>query len=265
MNILIQPLSEIGPYIADRVVRVAAAKPQALFAWTTGNTPLRTGIYQELIAREAQGQLDLSSSWFVNPDEQLGIPQAHEESYYTYMKRHFFDHIRHAEDRRFIPDGMTLDPLAECERMEQFIEAHGGIDYQLIGLGMNGHICFIEPAPALPARSFVTEIAEVNRELYAPLFGGVLADVPKQAITFGWGTVMKTRQISLVAVGAEKSDMIARALTGPITTEVPASLLQLHPNAEVVLDEAAAAGLLRAEEELTKRGISSGLKWERMQ
>lgn len=246
MNIHVLPSEQIGPYIADRVTNVLSAKPEALIAWTTGNTPLRTGIYQELINREQRGAIDLSPCWFVNPDEQLGLPRAHEESYYTYMKRHLFDHIRHSEDRRFIPDGNAPDPVAECERMEQFIDQHGGIDYQLLGLGINGHICFIEPAQALPARCFVTDIADVNRQLYAPLFGGLLEAVPKQAITFGWGTVMKSRQISLVAVGPEKADMVARALLGPITTELPATLLQLHAHAEVILDEAAAAVLLEA-------------------
>ncbi|NBD24292.1 glucosamine-6-phosphate deaminase [Paenibacillus glycinis] len=253
MKVHILPLEHIGPYIADQVTHTASAKPEALIAWTTGNTPLRTGIYRELIAREQANGLDLSSCWFVNPDEQIGIPRAHEESYYTYMKRHFFDHIRHSEDRRFIPDGAAADAAAECERMEQFIEDHGGIDYQLVGIGINGHICFIEPAASLPARCFVTDIADVNRRLYAPLFGGKLEDVPETAITFGWGTVMKSRRISLVAVGKDKAEIVARALLGPITTELPATLLQLHPNAEIVLDEAAAALYLQAQAEAAER------------
>lgn len=249
MNIRILPIDRIGASVADTIAETVASKPDALIAWTTGNTPLRTGIYRELIAREQSGAADFSSCWFVNPDEQLGVPREHEESYYAYMKRHFFDHIRHDEERRFIPDGAAADPENECARMERFIEAHGGIDYQLIGLGINGHICFIEPAASLPARSFVTPIAEVNRQLYAPLFGGRLEDVPTQAVTFGWGTVMRSRRIVLVAVGREKAEIVTRALRGPITTEVPATVLQLHANVEVILDEAAAELYLKAEAE----------------
>ncbi|MFC4809748.1 glucosamine-6-phosphate deaminase [Paenibacillus sp. GCM10023250] len=253
MNIRVLPLDRIGARIADDIAEVVAAKPDALIAWTTGNTPLRTGIYRELIAREQAGAADFSSCWFVNPDEQIGIPREHEESYHAYMQRHFFGHIRHPEERRFIPDGMAERPEDECERMERFIEAHGGIDYQLVGLGINGHLCFIEPAASLPARSFVTPIAEVNRQLYAPLFGGRLEDVPTAAVTFGWGTVMRSRRIVLVAVGEEKAGIVARALRGPITTECPATVLQLHPNVEVVLDEAAAALYLQAEAEAAAR------------
>jgi glucosamine-6-phosphate deaminase len=230
---------KIGRFVADRFQKVLSNKPTAVIGLTTGNTPLITGIYRELVERERQGVIDFKECAFVNPDEQVGIPKGHPESYYTYMQRHFFDHIRHPEERRFIPNGVAVNPEEECARMEAFIHDFGGIDIQLVGLGINGHICFIEPASALPARSFVTPIAQINRELYAPLFGSLEA-VPTHAVTYGWGTVMNTRKLILVAVGERKSEIVATSLMGPITTEIPATLLQLHANAEVILDYAAA-------------------------
>ncbi|MBW7460168.1 6-phosphogluconolactonase, partial [Paenibacillus sepulcri] len=169
MNIYRMQTSRIGSFVADRFQELLAAKPAAVIGLTTGNTPLTTGIYQELVRRENAGSLDFRPCVFVNPDEQIGIARNHPESYSTYMNRHFFDSITHAAKKRFIPDGTAADPDEECERMERFIQSSGGIDYQLTGLGTNGHICFIEPAPSLPSHSFVTPIAPVNRELYAPL------------------------------------------------------------------------------------------------
>lgn len=254
LNIHIMPTRRIGAFIADGIEDVVVRKPDALIGWTTGNTPLRTGIYRELIEREQAGRLSFRACSFVNPDEYIGIPRGHAESYYTYMRKHFFDSIDHPEECRYISDGMASDLEAECEAMERWIEERGGIDYQLSGLGINGHICFIEPAAALPARSFVTGIAEMNRRLYAPLFGSLEA-VPARAITFGWGTVLKARKFCLVATGAEKADMVARALIEPVTTELPASLVQLHADAEVVLDEAAAARYLAEYDGRAQAGI----------
>jgi len=239
MRVHVMERADIGTFVADAFERILAAKPDAAFGLTTGGTPLETGVYRELVRREREGRLDFRRCAFVNPDEQLGIPKSHEESYYAYMRKHLFDFVRFDDRRWAIPDGMAADPEAECARMEAFIREAGGIDLQLVGIGINGHICFIEPAPALPATCYVTPIAEVNRRLYAPQFGSLEA-VPTHAVTFGWGTVMKARKLCLIAVGERKAEIVARALTGPVTTEVPATLLQLHPDAEVVLDPAAA-------------------------
>ncbi|WP_309121759.1 glucosamine-6-phosphate deaminase [Paenibacillus sp.] len=243
MKIHVMEREKIGGFVADLFERTLSSKADAVFGLTTGNTPLETGIYRELVRREREGRLDFRRCSFVNPDEQLGLPRSHPESYYAYMRTHLFDAIRFDERRWAIPDGLAEEPEAECASMEAFIREAGGIDLQLVGIGINGHVCFIEPAPALPATCFVTDIAEVNRTLYAPLFGGSIEAVPTQAITFGWGTVAKTRKLVLVAVGDRKAEIVARALTGPVTTEVPATLLQLHPDAEVVLDPAAAQRL----------------------
>jgi len=233
---------KIGSFVAERLQRVIHDKPSALIGLTTGNTPVTTGIYRELVDREKQGLIDFRECAFVNPDEQVGISKSHPESYYAYMQHHFFDHIRHPEERRFIPDGSVVNPIEQCMKMEAFIHDFGGIDFQLVGLGINGHICFIEPASAIPARSFVTPIAQINRELYAKQFGSV-GGVPARAMTEGGVTVMNTRKLTLVAVGQSKSDIIATSILGPITTEVPATILQLHSNVEVVLDHAAAEAL----------------------
>ncbi|UVI28412.1 glucosamine-6-phosphate deaminase [Paenibacillus spongiae] len=242
MKIIVRPLDQIAALVADDVQALLASKPDAVLGMTTGTTPLTTGIFQELICREAQGQLSFASTAFINPDEQIGIGPDHEQSYYQYMKRHMLDELRTQPKEWHIPIGTAADPIAECEAIEAAIARLGGVDWQLLGIGINGHICFIEPAPSLPAKCFVTPIAEVNRELYAKDYGS-LADVPTHAITYGWGTVLAARELCLVACGQHKADIVARALTGNVTPELPATIVQIHPNATIILDPEAASKL----------------------
>ncbi len=131
--------------------------------------------------------------------------------------------------------------------LENGVREAGGLDFQLLGIGLNGHVAFIEPAESLPSQCYVTPIADSNRQLYASDFGGDVANVPTHAVTYGVRTLMAARRIVLIAVGSKKAEILARALRGPVTTMCPASLLQLHPAVTVVVDEAAATALFAAE------------------
>jgi glucosamine-6-phosphate deaminase len=242
LKITILPLDRIAAYVSDSLGRQLEAKPDAVLGMTTGNTPLITGLYAEWVHRENLGLLDFSRSTLINPDEQLGISQEHPESYYSYMKHHFLEQLSRPPGAWHIPSGTDADPEAECRKLEQAIDACGGVDWQLMGLGINGHICFIEPGAAIPAKCYVTPIAEENRELYAPQFGSLQA-VPTHAITYGIGTALACKSIKMVVVGERKAGILVRALTHPVTSELPATFLQLHPNVEFVIDPAAAAQL----------------------
>jgi glucosamine-6-phosphate deaminase len=172
----------------------------------------------------------------------INIAQEHPESYYDYMKKNVINHIKQQPAKWVIPDGMAEDPQKEADRMGQEIYENGGIDFQIMGIGINGHICFIEPNSKIPSTCYVTPIAEVNREFYAKDYGNI-EDVPTEAITFGLGTVLKSKELLLMAVGEGKADIMKQALLEPITTELPATIMQMHNNAHVVLDTAAASKL----------------------
>jgi glucosamine-6-phosphate deaminase len=242
LKITIMPMDRIAGHVTDSLVQQLAAKPDPVLGMTTGNTPLTTGIYAEWVRRERQGHLDFSQAVLINPDEQIGIAPEHPESYYSYMKRHFLDQLKLPPASWHIPCGVSDNPEEECRKLEEQIAACGGVDWQLMGLGINGHICFIEPGDALPHRCYITPIAQVSRELYAPYFGSIDA-VPTQAITYGIGTALACRTIKMVAVGEGKADIVAKVLTHPITTGLPGTFLQLHPNVEFILDPAAASSL----------------------
>jgi glucosamine-6-phosphate deaminase len=242
------PAAEIAVFVADRIRDVCTQKSvqgrTVNIGLTTGTTPLTTGIYEELVQRSKRGELPLSNVAFFNPDEFLGLPDDHKESYHVYTERHFLQHLSAdgSPAAWHIPSGAAADPQAECDRMERAVVEAGGIDFQLLGVGINGHVCFIEPAAALPAACFVTPIAQVNRQLYAADFGSV-ESVPTHAITFGLGTLLRARELCLVAVGARKADIVRRALCDGVSTLFPASFLQTHANVVVVLDAEAAAAL----------------------
>jgi glucosamine-6-phosphate deaminase len=198
--------------------------------------------YKEIVRRENAGSLDLAKATLVNPDEFLQLPEDHPETYNTYSRKHLFNHLKTAPAQWIIPASNPTDASAECARVEKAVADCGGIDWQLLGVGINGHVCFIEPADSIPAQFYVTPIAEVNRQLYSTDFG-TLDAVPTHAITYGLRTLMSSSEMCLMAVGQGKADIVQRILFGNITTALPASFVQLHPNCKIVLDYAAASKL----------------------
>lgn len=241
MNILtFDSDDKLNEAAANIIIGLVQTTPRAVLGLATGGTPV--GIYREIVREFDRGMISFRNAVSFNLDEYVGLPADHPESYRSYMRTHLFSHIDLPEGQCHIPDGNAADLPAECRRYDERIEQYGQIDLQLLGLGHNGHIGFNEPAHALTRGTHVVELAEKTREANARYFAGI-AEVPSQAITMGVGTILKAKKILLVVKGADKAEIVRRALQGRITTDCPASLLQTHPNLIVLLDEAAAGRL----------------------
>ena len=217
----------------------------------TGRTPLP--LYRALVARHAKGESDYAKATTFNLDEFVGIEPGHPGSYRSYMHEHLFRHVNLSPRRTHFLDGRAADLDAECARFEDSILRAGGIDLQILGIGENGHIGFNEPAPELSPWSHRVTLTLASRRANAGFFGGALRDVPREALSMGVSTILHARAIVLVATGLGKAEIIAKTVTGPVTTRIPASLLQLHHDVEILLDDAAASSL-RRDGLVTRRG-----------
>lgn len=235
MNIEIIPTDAIGKRVGDLLAAQLKRKPAAVLGMTTGSSPVKYGIFAEWIRREQEGELSFDEAVFVNPDELVGIDPGHPESYRSYMELHLFRHLHTLRKQAYIPNGAVADLSAECKRFDQVLHDLDYVDWQLMGLGLNGHIAFIEPAEGIPLSTYVTNLQGENRP-YGSVHFQDREQVPRQAITIGLEAVMKTRSIVLVAAGENKADIVTASLFGPVTTKVPASFLQLHPDVTVILD-----------------------------
>lgn len=215
-------------------------KPNSVLGFATGSTPLP--VYAALSALFTRGVLSFSAVSTFNLDEYAGMDRAHEQSYYRFMRDHLFSKVDLREENCHLPDGNAEDPEVECRRYEAAIAAAGGIDLQLLGIGHNGHIGFNEPSDDFPANTHCVALTERTIEANKRFFASA-DEVPRRALTMGIGTIMRARGIVLVISGTDKAEIAARALRGPVTPKVQASILQFHPNVTVILDEAAAAKL----------------------
>ncbi|WP_256761159.1 glucosamine-6-phosphate deaminase [Cohnella sp. WQ 127256] len=225
---------------ANIIIGQIQTTPRAVIGLATGGTPV--GIYKQIVNDYQRGMISFRDVTTFNLDEYVNLPINHPESYRSYMNSNLFDHIDLPASQCHIPDGNAADPAEECRKYDEAIELSGQVDLQLLGLGHNGHIGFNEPAHALIKGTHVVDLAQETLEANARFFDSI-DDVPKQAITMGVGTILKAKKILLVVKGADKADIIKRALHGTITTDCPASLLQTHPNLIVLLDSAAAGKL----------------------
>ena len=215
-------------------------KPDCVLGLATGSTPI--GTYKQLIEWYEKGDLDFSAAKSVNLDEYRGLTRDNDQSYYYFMYNNLFKHININMENTNVPDGTEPDSEKECSRYENVIEAYGGVDLQLLGFGHNGHIGFNEPDKDFPRTTHCVDLTQSTIEANKRFFASV-DDVPKQAYTMGIGTIMKARKILLVVSGADKAQILHDVLCGPVTPEVPASILQLHSDVIVVADEAAMAKL----------------------
>jgi glucosamine-6-phosphate deaminase len=229
--------------LAIEIARSLAANPRLVLGLPTGRTPIP--LYRELARLYAEGAVDFSRATTFNLDEFLGIRADDPRSYQAFMRRHLFDRVNLPARRVNFLNGAARDVARECARYERAIVRAGGIDLQILGLGSNGHIGFNEPARALVARTHRTRLTPVTRRANASLFGNRASAVPHEALSMGMVTILRARRIVLFATGATKAVCVERMLAGRVTTRVPASFLQLHPNAEVWLDRAAATRLTR--------------------
>ena len=215
-------------------------KPDCVLGLATGSTPI--GTYKQLIEWYEKGDLDFSAAKSVNLDEYRGLTRDNDQSYYYFMYNNLFKHININMENTNVPDGTEPDSEKECSRYENVIEAYGGVDLQLLGLGHNGHIGFNEPDKDFARTTHCVDLTQSTIEANKRFFASI-DDVPKQAYTMGIGTIMKARKILLVVSGADKAQILHDVLCGPVTPEVPASILQLHSDVIVVADEAAMAKL----------------------
>jgi glucosamine-6-phosphate deaminase len=228
----------VGRALARDVARQVARHPGLVLGLPTGRTPIP--FYQQLVRLYCAGQIDLSRTTTFNLDEFLGLTADDPRSYRAFMQRHLFDHVNVPARRVHFLDGATRDVRRECGRYERAIARAGGIDLQILGLGVNGHIGFNEPGRALVAKTHGTRLTSASRRANMALFGNRLAAVPHHALSMGMATILRARRIVLIATGASKARCVDRMIGGPVTPRLPASFLQLHANAEVWLDRAAA-------------------------
>ena len=211
-------------------------KPDCVLGLATGSTPI--GTYQQLIARYHEGDLDFSQVRTANLDEYRGLTRDNDQSYYYFMYHNLFKEVNIDMANTNIPDGTNPDSAAEAARYDQVIRDLGGVDLQLLGMGHNGHIGFNEPGDAFDKGTHCVDLQPSTIEANKRFFASI-DDVPKQAYTMGIQTIMSARKILLLVSGAEKAEILHKALCGPITPHVPASVLQLHNDVTVVADEAA--------------------------
>ena len=213
-------------------------KPNCVLGLATGSTPI--GTYDQLVEWYNKGDLDFSEVMTVNLDEYKGLPRTNDQSYYYFMHQHLFERVNIDPERTNVPNGMEPDAEKECGRYEELIRSLGGVDLQLLGLGHNGHIGFNEPGEAFEKETHCVDLTESTIEANKRFFASA-DDVPKQAYTMGIKTIMQAKKILIVVNGENKADIVERAFFGPVTPEVPASILQLHNDVTWVGDEDALA------------------------
>ena len=239
MEVIIQPTPEAAAaLVAALIARAVRRKPSLVLGLATGRTMER--VYNALVHMHREEWLDFSLCRTFNLDEYVGLPPQDPHSYRHYMDERFLRHINIDPRNTYLPNGMASDLDAECLSYEALIQEHGGIDFQLLGIGRDGHIGFNEPLSALRSRTRVKALTEQTLHDNSEGESGAL---PRRAITMGVGTILESRRCVLLASGAQKADVIAKAVEGPITAMISASALQLHPKCTVVVDEAAAGRL----------------------
>ena len=217
-------------------------KPECVLGLATGSTPI--GVYDQLVEWYNKKDLSFLRTRSVNLDEYRGLSSTHEQSYRYFMQTHLFDRVDILPENTHVPNGLAADPDAECARYDQVIQDLGGIDLQLLGMGRNGHIGFNEPCDAFVMGTHLVDLTESTIEANKRFFASE-ADVPRQALTMGIMHIMQAKKILVVVSGEDKAEAVAKAFIGPVTPQVPASILQIHPDVVLVGDKAALVHLDR--------------------
>ena len=238
--ITVESYEEMGSRAADVMGAQIIIKPNCVLGLATGSTPL--SLYKELIKRNKEGILDFSRVKTVNLDEYAGLGIESGQSYVYFMRKNLFEHINIDIKNTYLPNGLNANANEECARYEAVIKSLGGIDMQLLGIGHNGHIGFNEPADSFAVNTNCVDLQKSTIEANSRFFAKA-DDVPKKAYTMGTGTILKAKRILVVASGEGKADIVRQMIKGPVTPNVPASALQLHPDVTVVLDRGAASKL----------------------
>lgn len=234
--IVAKDYKDVSHKAANIIAAQVQLKPNCVLGLATGSSPV--GTYQELVAGYRAGELDFSQVRTANLDEYVGLPKEHDQSYAYFMRTNLFDHVNIDQANCNIPDGMNPDAEQECARYDGVIEALGGTDLQLLGLGPNGHIGFNEPAEEFVKGTNKVTLTASTIDANARFFEK-REDVPTHAYTMGIGSIMSAKRVLMVVSGANKAQAVKDCFFGPITPHAPGSILQLHPDFILVADEAA--------------------------
>ncbi len=230
----------IGAAAASLFAAQVISKPNCVLGLATGSSPIPT--YRHMAELYEEGAVDYSGVTTYNLDEYVGLGHDHDQSYYFFMHDHLFRFINIPENHIHVLSGTASDTAAECEAYDAAIDAAGGIDLQILGIGRNGHIAFNEPADVFPPKTHVVQLTQSTIEANKRFFESA-DDVPRQALTMGIGSIMKARAILIIATGADKADAVKAMVQGPVDPHCPASVLQLHKKVTVMLDAPAASKL----------------------
>jgi len=241
MDVIIRPTAESATRLtADLIAGELRQNPHLVLGLATGRTMER--VYARLASMHQHDGLDFSLCTTFNLDEYVGLAPDHPQSYRFYMNQHLFSKVNIDLRNTHLPDGVAKDLDAACARYEALIQRSGGIDFQLLGIGQDGHIGFNEPLSALKSRTRVKALTPTTLAQNGPLFGDP-SKMPRRALTMGVGTILDSRRCVMLVVGELKADIVAKAVEGPITSMISASALQLHAHCTVIIDEAAASKL----------------------
>lgn len=221
---------------ANIISSVMTLKPDCVLGLATGSSPV--GTYKHLIRRYENGDLDFSRVTSVNLDEYKGLDRENSQSYYYFMRENLFSHVNIRMENTYIPDGTEADSEKACSAYNEILHNVGSVDLQLLGIGHDGHIGFNEPADTFAKETHCVDLTDMTIEANARFFAS-RDEVPTQAYTMGIQTIMSARKVLMVASGADKAKIIREAFFGPVTPQVPASILQFHPDFILVADEAA--------------------------
>ena len=238
--IIVDSPAEVAQQGADLFLAQLSRKPDSVFGLATGSTPVE--LYKNLITACQSGRASFSQITTFNLDEYLGLPAEHPQSYRYFMQQQLFDHIDVRREATYVPDGNCSDPGQACEQYEQLIQQCGGIDIQLLGIGGNGHIGFNEPSSSLASRTRIKTLTEATINDNARFFQEDEFQ-PRLSLTMGIGTIMEARKILLIATGGSKASAVKATVEGPVSASCPASILQMHRDAVILIDQAAAGEL----------------------
>lgn len=226
--------------MSHRVASILAAqvllKPDCVLGLATGSTPV--GAYKQLVEWYKKGDLDFAQVRSINLDEYVGLAPTHDQSYRYFMQSNLFDHVNIVPANTNVPNGLAEDAAEECRRYNEVIHTLGPIDLQLLGMGHNGHIGFNEPAETFELETHVVDLTDTTIQANARFFASA-DEVPRQAMTMGIQTIMQAKKVLVAVSGKDKAEIVKKAFDGPVTPDVPASILQMHPDVILVGDKAA--------------------------
>jgi glucosamine-6-phosphate deaminase len=235
--IITKNYEELSKKAADEMADIIKSNPKAILGLATGGSPM--GMYKELIKMNKEGKVDFSNVTTVNLDEYIGLSGDHPQSYRYFMNENLFNHINIDKTNTYVPNGLAKNIEEECKEYDARITELGGTDVQLLGIGNNGHIAFNEPDNELLSGTHLTKLTEDTIKANARFFESI-DEVPTQALSMGLGGIMRSKKIIVIASGESKAEAVKAMVSGKISTNMPASMLQMHRNVTVIVDEAAA-------------------------